>query len=72
MEGAHIEVEKQAVHATVDGRLKGGEVVFDMVTVGGTENIYTMAVAQLITVMLHVNLKLLILRKMLIKMGAKN
>ncbi len=37
--GAHIEVENGYVHASVDGRLKGGEVVFDMVTVGGTENI---------------------------------
>jgi len=37
--GAHIEVENGYVHASVEGRLKGGEVVFDMVTVGGTENI---------------------------------
>ncbi len=34
-----IEVEAGYVHAKVDGRLKGGEVIFDMVTVGGTENI---------------------------------
>src|SRR5690606_25289187 len=32
--GAEIEVEAGYVHAKVDGRLKGGEVVFDMVTVG--------------------------------------
>lgn len=37
--GAQIEVEAGYVNAKVDGRLKGGEVVFDMVTVGGTENI---------------------------------
>ena len=34
--GAQIEVENGYVHAKVDGRLKGGEVIFDMVTVGGT------------------------------------
>ena len=37
--GAKIEVENGYVHASIDGRLKSGEVVFDMVTVGGTENI---------------------------------
>ena len=37
--GAQIEVEAGYVNAKVNGRLKGGEVVFDMVTVGGTENI---------------------------------
>ncbi len=42
--GAEIEVEAGYVHAKVDGRLKGGEVVFDMVTVGGTENILMAAV----------------------------
>lgn len=42
--GAVIEVEAGYVHAKVDGRLKGGEVVFDMVTVGGTENILMAAV----------------------------
>ena len=42
--GANIEVENGYVHASIDGRLKGGEVVFDMVTVGGTENILMAAV----------------------------
>lgn len=42
--GAKIEVEAGYVHAKVDGRLKGGEVIFDMVTVGGTENILMAAV----------------------------
>ena len=41
--GAHIEVENGYVDATIDpalnDRLKGGQVDFDMVTVGGTENI---------------------------------
>lgn len=41
--GAHIEVENGYVDATINpdqnGRLKGGQVDFDMVTVGGTENI---------------------------------
>ena len=42
--GAEIEVENGYVNAKVNGRLKGGEVVFDMVTVGGTENILMAAV----------------------------
>ncbi|WLF83757.1 UDP-N-acetylglucosamine 1-carboxyvinyltransferase [Moraxella sp. ZY210820] len=42
--GAEIVVDAGYVHAKVDGRLKGGEVVFDMVTVGGTENILMAAV----------------------------
>lgn len=42
--GAEIEVEAGYVNAKVDGRLKGGEVIFDMVTVGGTENILMAAV----------------------------
>lgn len=42
--GAEIKVEAGYVYAKVDGRLKGGEVVFDMVTVGGTENILMAAV----------------------------
>lgn len=37
--GADIEVIDGYVHARVDGRLKGAEVRFDMVTVGGTENV---------------------------------
>ena len=37
--GAEIEVVDGYVHAQVDGRLKGAEVEFDMVTVGGTENV---------------------------------
>ncbi len=37
--GAEIDVIDGYVHASVDGRLKGAEVTFDMVTVGGTENV---------------------------------
>jgi UDP-N-acetylglucosamine 1-carboxyvinyltransferase len=37
--GAEIEVEEGYVRATVDRRLKGAEVDFDLVTVGGTENV---------------------------------
>ncbi|KGK43107.1 UDP-N-acetylglucosamine 1-carboxyvinyltransferase [Nitrincola sp. A-D6] len=37
--GAHIEVDQGYIRATCDGRLKGGKVFFDTVTVTGTENI---------------------------------
>ena len=37
--GADVQVENGYVHAKMDGRLNGGRVLFDMVTVGGTENI---------------------------------
>jgi UDP-N-acetylglucosamine 1-carboxyvinyltransferase len=37
--GAKIQVENGYVHAVSQGRLKGGRVVFDMVTVGGTQNV---------------------------------
>src|SRR5699024_397444 len=36
--GANIEVKNGYVHASVDGRLKGAHIVFDVVTVTGTEN----------------------------------
>lgn len=36
--GADIQVENGYVHGKVNGRLKGARFVFDMVTVGGTEN----------------------------------
>ena len=72
--GAEIEVENGYVHAKVDGRLKGGEVVFDMVTVGGTENILTAAVlADGVTTIRNAarEPEITDLAKMLIKMGAK-
>lgn len=37
--GAEIRVENGYVHAKCQGRLKGARFVFDMVTVGGTENL---------------------------------
>ena len=37
--GAEIDVVDGYVHAQIDGRLQGAEVEFDMVTVGGTENV---------------------------------
>ena len=43
--GAMIEIEDGYIHATApDGRLKGARFVFDMVTVGGTENAVMAAV----------------------------
>ncbi|NDM94336.1 UDP-N-acetylglucosamine 1-carboxyvinyltransferase [Acinetobacter baumannii] len=72
--GAHIEVENGYVHATVDGRLKGGEVVFDMVTVGGTENILmAAALADGVTTIRNAarEPEITDLAQMLIKMGTK-
>ncbi len=37
--GAEVEVESGYVHARVQGRLRGARVLFDMATVGGTENL---------------------------------
>lgn len=37
--GATISVEHGFIKASVDGRLRGGHVVFDMVSVGATENV---------------------------------
>ncbi len=37
--GAELRVENGYVHGKVNGRLKGARFVFDMVTVGGTENL---------------------------------
>jgi UDP-N-acetylglucosamine 1-carboxyvinyltransferase len=37
--GAHISVDHGFIKAHVDGRLKGGRVVFDMASVGATENV---------------------------------
>jgi UDP-N-acetylglucosamine 1-carboxyvinyltransferase len=42
--GAEIVVEGGYIHAYSGGRLRGGHVVFDTVTVGGTENIMMAAV----------------------------
>ncbi|MCU4550980.1 UDP-N-acetylglucosamine 1-carboxyvinyltransferase [Acinetobacter pittii] len=72
--GAHIEVENGYVHASVEGRLKGGEVIFDMVTVGGTENILmAAALADGVTTIRNAarEPEITDLAQMLIKMGAK-
>lgn len=72
--GAEIAVEAGYVHAKVDGRLKGGEVVFDMVTVGGTENILLAAVlADGVTTIRNAarEPEITDLIHLLIKMGAK-
>ena len=72
--GAHIEVENGYVHAKVDGRLKGGEVIFDMVTVGGTEKILMAAtLADGVTTIRNAarEPEITDLANMLIKMGAK-
>ena len=72
--GAEIEVEAGYVNAKIDGRLKGGEVIFDMVTVGGTENILMAAVlADGITTIRNAarEPEITDLAQMLIKMGAK-
>ncbi|MBF7683326.1 UDP-N-acetylglucosamine 1-carboxyvinyltransferase [Acinetobacter sp. B5B] len=72
--GAHIEVDAGYVHAKVDGRLKGGEVIFDMVTVGGTENILMAAVlAEGVTTIRNAarEPEITDLANMLVKMGAK-
>ncbi|MDQ8937142.1 UDP-N-acetylglucosamine 1-carboxyvinyltransferase [Acinetobacter rudis] len=72
--GAEIEVEAGYVHAKVDGRLKGGEVIFDMVTVGGTENILLAAVlAEGVTTIRNAarEPEITDLIHLLIKMGAK-
>lgn len=72
--GAHIEVENGYVHASVDGRLKGGEVIFDVVTVGGTENILmAAALADGVTTIRNAarEPEITDLAQMLIKMGAK-
>ncbi|MCU4358192.1 UDP-N-acetylglucosamine 1-carboxyvinyltransferase [Acinetobacter ursingii] len=72
--GAHIEVENGYVHATVDGRLKGADITFDMVTVGGTENILMAAVlAEGVTTLRNAarEPEITDLANMLVKMGAK-
>lgn len=72
--GAHIEVENGYMHATVDGRLKGADITFDMVTVGGTENILMAAVlAEGVTTLRNAarEPEITDLANMLVKMGAK-
>ena len=37
--GAHIEIDGGYIDARIDGRLRGAHILFDKVTVGGTENL---------------------------------
>lgn len=72
--GAEIEVVNGYVHAKVDGRLKGARIVFDTVTVTGTENLLmAAALAQGTTVLENAAREPEIddLANCLIKMGAK-
>lgn len=71
--GASIQVENGYVHAAVPGRLQGGRVVFDMVTVGGTENILiAAAIAEGTTVIENAarEPEITDLANLLVKMGA--
>ncbi len=72
--GASIQVENGYVHAQKEGRLQGGRVVFDMVTVGGTENILiAAAIAEGTTVIENAaqEPEITDLANLLVKMGAK-
>jgi UDP-N-acetylglucosamine 1-carboxyvinyltransferase len=72
--GAEIRVENGYVHAKVDGRLKGTRLSFDMVTVGGTENILMAATLAEGTTILDNSARepeVTDLAHMLVKMGAK-
>ncbi|XID75356.1 UDP-N-acetylglucosamine 1-carboxyvinyltransferase [Alkanindiges sp. WGS2144] len=71
--GARIDVENGYVDASMDGRLQGGEVAFDMVTVGGTENILIAAsIAQGTTIIKNAaqEPEVTDLANLLVKMGA--
>ena len=72
--GAEIRVENGYVHAKVDGRLKGTRLSFDMVTVGGTENILMAATLASGTTILDNCARepeVTDLAHMLVKMGAR-
>jgi UDP-N-acetylglucosamine 1-carboxyvinyltransferase len=72
--GAEIHVENGYVNAKATDGLKGGRVVFDMVTVGGTENILIAAViAQGTTIIENAaqEPEVTDLANLLVKMGAK-
>jgi UDP-N-acetylglucosamine 1-carboxyvinyltransferase len=72
--GADVQVENGYVHAKMDGRLKGGRVLFDMVTVGGTENILIAATLANGTTYIENAARepeVTDLANMLVKMGAK-
>lgn len=71
--GADIQVENGYVHAKMDGRLQGGHLLFDMVTVGGTEHLLiTATLAEGTTVIENAarEPEVTDLAHMLVKMGA--
>ncbi len=72
--GAEIRVENGYVHAKVNGRLKGTRLSFDMVTVGGTENVLMAATLASGTTVLDNSARepeVTDLAHMLVAMGAK-
>lgn len=72
--GADIQVENGYVHAKMNGRLQGGHLLFDMVTVGGTEHLLIAAtLAEGTTVIENAarEPEVTDLAHMLVKMGAK-
>jgi UDP-N-acetylglucosamine 1-carboxyvinyltransferase len=72
--GAKIEIEDGYIHATTNGRLKGAHILFDMVTVGGTENtVMAAALAEGTTIIENAarEPEIVDLCKCLIAMGAK-
>lgn len=72
--GADIQVENGYVHAKMNGRLQGGHLLFDMVTVGGTEHLLIAAtLADGTTVIENAarEPEVTDLAHMLVKMGAK-
>ncbi|MFZ3191743.1 MAG: UDP-N-acetylglucosamine 1-carboxyvinyltransferase [Moraxellaceae bacterium] len=72
--GADIQVENGYVHAKMNGRLQGGHLLFDMVTVGGTEHLLiTATLAEGTTVIENAarEPEVTDLAHMLVKMGAK-
>jgi len=72
--GADIQVENGYVHAKINGRLQGGHLLFDMVTVGGTEHLLiTATLAEGTTVIENAarEPEVTDLAHMLVKMGAK-
>lgn len=72
--GAKIELTEGYIDARVDGRLKGGTVIFPKITVGGTENILmAAALAEGETVIVNAALEpeVVDLANCLVAMGAK-
>jgi UDP-N-acetylglucosamine 1-carboxyvinyltransferase len=72
--GAHIELTEGYIEARVDGRLKGGNVIFPKITVGGTENILmaaTLAEGETTIVNAALEPEVVDLAHCLVAMGAK-